>query len=75
MKNSGPVVKSDLFTIHTFLHGHFGLKTGFFCHSSKSLSKSNNYKTERQILFLRHGWIIKDCVITAMLWTSGGDLF
>jgi hypothetical protein len=28
-----------------------------------------------QIWLLRHGWDIKDCVITAMLWTSGGDLF
>jgi hypothetical protein len=28
-----------------------------------------------QIWFLRHGWDINDCVITAMLWTSGGDLF
>jgi hypothetical protein len=24
---------------------------------------------------LRHCWGITDCVITAMLWTSGGDLF
>jgi hypothetical protein len=28
-----------------------------------------------QFWLLRHGWVIKDCVITAMLWTSGGDLF
>jgi hypothetical protein len=28
-----------------------------------------------QICLLRHGWDITDCVITAMLWTSGGDLF
>ncbi len=34
---SGPIVKSDLFTIHTFLHRLFGFKTGFFCHSSISL--------------------------------------
>jgi hypothetical protein len=28
-----------------------------------------------QIWLLRHGWDIKDCVITAILRTSGGDLF
>jgi hypothetical protein len=28
-----------------------------------------------QISLLRHGWVIKDCAITAMLWTAGGDLF
>jgi hypothetical protein len=28
-----------------------------------------------QIGLLGHGWDIKDYVITAMLWTSGGDLF
>jgi hypothetical protein len=27
-----------------------------------------------QIWLLRHGWDINDCVITAMLLTSGGDL-
>jgi hypothetical protein len=28
-----------------------------------------------QICLLRHGWDITDCVITGMLWTSGGDSF
>jgi hypothetical protein len=28
-----------------------------------------------QIWLLRHGWVIKDCAITAMLMSSGGDLF
>jgi hypothetical protein len=30
-------LKTVLMTIHTFLHRLFGLKTGFFCHSSISL--------------------------------------
>jgi hypothetical protein len=33
---------------------------------------ATNWGTRCWFALLRHGWVIKDCVITAMLWTSGG---